>query len=65
MPDNKNQLKMAAESFANEVVNSLLKPNSQKNRAEQAPSAASTTEENYEHTRRYSFDDNGGGYSGL
>jgi hypothetical protein len=65
MSDNKNQLKMAAENFANEVVNSLLKPTSQKNRSEQVPSAASTTEENYEHTRRYSFDDNGGGYLGL
>jgi hypothetical protein len=65
MSDNKNQLMIAAEGFVNEVANSLRKPTSQKSRAEQVPSAASTIEENFEHTRRYSFDDNGGGYLGL
>ena len=67
MMDNKNQLsKMAADSYADEVVmNSSRKPASQNKRTEQAPLAASTTEDNFEHTRRFSFDDNGGGYLGL
>lgn len=67
MKENKEHLRnMAAETeFASIVVEQASRPSQAKKRLEAEIFASLTKHQDHKHTRRYSFDDNGGGYLGL
>jgi hypothetical protein len=65
MKDNKNHSASQAEKEFNNEAASNGRKATQYSRYESNPEASKGIDENNKLTRRYSFDDNGGGYLGL